>query len=112
MTLDRFQYTTGVGYNIMEQPEKKIPHIEGIWLPTVRAYLASIKGSMQIAGLQIQPLERHGDQYILDVALTSKVLTECEIKFINYCRLYLQVLTISDLCNTEGTSLSKGILAG
>ncbi len=112
ITLDRFQYMAGVGYNIFENTSTALPHLEGIWIPTVREYLHSIEGSMQIAGMKIQPLERHGDQYIMDVAIDSDCLSQREIKFINYCRLYLQVLTISDLCNAAGTELAEGIRKG
>ena len=112
VALDRFQYMAGVGFDIMEKPSRKLPHIEGVWLPTARDYLASIDGSMKITGIKIQPLERQGDQYIMDIALKSRLITPCEIKYINYCRLYLQMLTISDMCNAEGTALAEGILTG
>ena len=62
--------------------------------------------------MKIQPLERIGDQYIMDVALASNKLTLCEMKHVNFCRLYLQMLTISDMCNAEGTTLAEGVLDG
>ena len=85
VVLDRFQFMTGVGFNVFEDTTTKLPHMEGIWLPTARTYLGSIKGSLHIAEMKIQPLERHGDQYIMDLAISSDRLTPCEIKFINYC---------------------------
>ena len=105
---------TGVGFDIIEEPTKKIPYLEGLWLPTACTYLASINGSLKIAGLKIQPLEQQGDQYIMNVGLKPTIITTCGMKFINYCRLYLQMLTISDMCNAEGTALAeaKGILEG
>ena len=112
IVLDRLQYMAGVRFNIMVDTTTKLPHLEGIWLPTVRDYLATINGSVQIAGMKLQALERHGDRYIMDVALACPCLTQCEIKFINYCRLYLQVLTISDMCNAVGNELADGILKG
>ena len=60
----------------------------------------------------IHPLERHENQYIMDLAISCDRPTPCEIKFINYCRLYLQVLTISYMCNASGSALADGILNG
>ena len=36
VVLDRFQYMAGVGFNILEDTTTKIPHLEGIWMPTVQ----------------------------------------------------------------------------
>ena len=112
VVLNRFQYMAGVSYDIMQDTRSKLPHLEGIWIPSVREYLGEIQGSMQIAGTHIQPLERHGDQYIMDLVLASDQFKPVEVKFVNYCRLYLRVLTISDLCNASGTHLAEGIHAG
>jgi hypothetical protein len=102
IVLDRFQYTAGVGFNVMENTKMALPHLEGVWLPTARDYL----------GLKIQPLERHGDRYIMDIVLSLQGFLAKEIKLVNYCRLYLQVLTLSDICNAEGNKLAEGILQG
>jgi hypothetical protein len=112
VALDRFQYMAGVSFDIMEKPQQIIPYLEGIWLPTARDYLALINGSMKITGLKIQQIERHGDQHIMDAALSSNVLQRHELKYINYCRLYLQMLTISDMRNAEGNKLADGVRSG
>jgi hypothetical protein len=69
IVLDRLQYMAGVGFNIMEDTKILIPHLEGIWLPTAQAYMGQISGSMKITGTKIQPLERQGNKYIMDIAL-------------------------------------------
>jgi hypothetical protein len=112
IVLDRFQYNAGVGYHILENTTSHLPHLEGIWIPTVRDYLASINGSMQIASATIQPLQRQGDKYIMEVALASNLFQAREIKFLNYCRLYLQVLSLSDIYNAQGNALAVGIYDG
>jgi hypothetical protein len=89
-----------------------LPHLEGVWFLTVRDYLCEISGSTQIAGMTIQSLERHGDQYIMDMVLATTSIKPSKVKFVNYCPLYLHVLTLSNMCNAAGTELSEGILAG
>jgi hypothetical protein len=71
VVVNRFQYNAGVGFHILEDTKRDLPHLEGIWILTVRAYLATINGSLQIAESKLQPLQRHGDQYIMDVVLAS-----------------------------------------
>jgi hypothetical protein len=44
IVLDRLQYMAGVGFNIMEDTKTSIPHLEGTWPPTARAYMGQISG--------------------------------------------------------------------
>jgi hypothetical protein len=46
----------------------------------------------------------------MDVVLASKLFKPREIKFVNYCQLYLQVLSLSDMMyNAQGNALAVGI---
>jgi hypothetical protein len=74
--------------------------------------LKQIDGSIQIADLTIQPLQRERDYYIMDAAVTLPDFSPAVIRQINYCRLYLQILTISDMTNATGTRLAPGIRHG
>ena len=47
----------------------------------------------------------------MDIAI-SHGFSPREIKFINYCRLYFQCLTVSDLSSACGTKLAPGIYSG
>ncbi len=42
----------------------------------------------------------------------SDKFTIVQIKVLNYCRLYLQVVTVSDLCQANGTHIDAGYLSG
>jgi hypothetical protein len=112
IVLDWIQYIAGIGFHILEDTKSLLLHLEGIWLPTARDYLGQISGSTKIAGLHIQPLERHGDKYLMEMAMATPGFSPGHIKMINYCRLFLQVLTLSNICNAEGTQLVAGILQG
>jgi hypothetical protein len=48
----------------------------------------------------------------MDVVLASRLFKPWEIKFINYCRLYLQLLLLSDKYNAQGNALAMGIYNG
>jgi hypothetical protein len=48
----------------------------------------------------------------MDVVLASNLFQARETKFLNYCRLYLQVLSLSDMYNAQGNALAVGIYEG
>jgi hypothetical protein len=74
--------------------------------------VGQISGLITIAGLHIQPLKRHGDRYLMEIAMATPGLSPSHIKMINYCCLFLQVLTLSNICNAEGTKLVECISKG
>jgi hypothetical protein len=53
------------------------------------------------------PHKRHGDiyRYIMEYAQKSGLFNPTELTFINYCRLYLHVTTVSDFFNASGTAI-------
>ena len=59
MVLNRLQYIEGVGFHIFEHPSIQIPHLEGVWIPTVHEFLNDINGSLEITKTKIQPLQAH-----------------------------------------------------
>jgi exonuclease III len=105
------QFNAGVSYCIMTHPSTDLPHLEGNWLVSVRLFLKSIHGSLELYDPQIQPPQRDGDVYLMDLALSAN-LTKYEIRGINLCRLFFNALTLSDISNASGTRLSPGILDG
>ena len=51
----------------------------------IRKFLQSIDGSLQIANLTIQPLQRNLNYYIMDAVISSRAFSASEISRINYC---------------------------
>ncbi len=112
VTLDRLQHNSGLGTPLLEDPTIRASHLEGLWIPQIRRFLRSIHGSLTIADITIQPLQRQLDYYIMDAVIATKSFSPPEVRQINYCRLYLQVLTTSDMCNATGDRLAPGIRHG
>ena len=63
----------------------------------MRTFLAKMQGSLRLDAAYIQPKQLVNDAYIMDLVMESQKFTEAEIRRINYCRLYLQVVTLSDM---------------
>ncbi|KAI2510304.1 hypothetical protein MHU86_4028 [Fragilaria crotonensis] len=72
----------------------------------------SIGAYIQVDNTGIPPLEREHDQYIMEEVVTSGQFNAAEIKKINYCRLYLRAVTVSDLTTTKGDQLDHSKLTG
>ena len=58
------------------------------------------------------PLQREHDSYIMDHVLNSNHYTPAEVRRLNYCRLYLNAVTVSDLANPDGMTLDLAFLEG
>jgi hypothetical protein len=105
-------FAAGVSYSILEQPKSSLPHLEVKWITSLRQYLSSINSRVQLDDPCIPSLQRQGDSYILDHILESEAFTAAEIRRLNYCRLYLQAITISDIAKITGDALDNSKLAG
>ena len=75
-------------------------------------FLAEQKLTIQLNDTGIPPLQREHDSYIMDHVLNSNHYTPAEVRRLNYCRLYLNVVTVSDLANPDGMTLDSAFLVG
>ena len=86
--------------------------MESKWLASLRQFLASIDSSFQLDKEYIPQLQREGDAHIMDLILRNGQYTNEEVKRLNYCRLYLQAQSLSDLTTTDGYLLDATKLQG
>jgi hypothetical protein len=106
------QLQAGIAQPILSDMTTHLPHLETCWLDSLHTFLACCNGSIEVDNPYVLPLQREHDFYLMDVILASKRFTDEEIRKINYCRLYLQALTISDLIIAGGTRLDPYFLKG
>lgn len=106
------QTSLGVGWSFLENVTTPLPHFESEWLRVLRNFLKSINGRMRLDDAQVPKTQRVNDTYIMDHVLASKEFSAREICRINYCHLFLQVITVSDITNASGTWIFNGIQKG
>ena len=106
------QLNVGVSYSILANPASTLPHFESKWLKSIRTYLDSIHASIELDNPCVPQIQRRGDSYIMDHVLESRQFSPMEIRHINYCRLYLQAITVSDLAVTNGERLDNSKYRG
>ena len=106
------QYCAGISRPILEDTTTNLPHLETKWITSLRSYLQEIEGTLELSDPQIPPLQRLGDVYLMDHALTM-LTSPSEIRRFNYCRLYLGgPTTLADVTNANGTHIDASIYNG
>jgi hypothetical protein len=90
---------------LMMVPSMSIPHLESVFLQSTRSFLSQIDGQIEVDESFIPPVQREHDEYLMDIALTSNEFTKSELRLINYCRLYIQSVTVSDITTAQGDTL-------
>ena len=106
------QYAVGISRSIFWDTETSLPHFESHWMASLRQYLTDVKGNLEISHTFIPQLQRQQDQLIMDLVLTSNRFKPNEIRKVNYCRLYLRVLSLADICNANGTAITSDAYNG
>jgi hypothetical protein len=107
------QFHTGVSWSIFYNVTTPLPHfVESHWLRSLRNFLCSIQGRLRLNATYVPALQRDYNTFIMDHVLQSQLFTAQQIRRINYCRLFLQAVTVSDITNASGSCLFKGILSG
>ena len=111
ITLDRQQAQSGFSKPLLQFPALRAPHLEGYYINMIRKFLKTQRASMDIADLEVYPTLRLNDKHLMDIAASSK-FSAASVRRINYCRMYLDVTTISDITNPKGNQFLPGILEG
>ena len=107
-----FQKQIGVSFSLLDRVAVPLPHLESKWIGSLRQFLASINASLHLDDHRPPVLQRFHDFNIMDVVMESQQFSPAEIRRINYCRLYLQAETVSDLTQIDGRKLDPHKLRG
>ncbi len=106
------QMTAGTSYSILQRVYEDLPHLESRWLTSMRTFMADINATLELDDTGVPSIQRHDDKHIMDAILESNKFTAAQIRRLNFCRLYLQAITISDLTDATGKALDPSKLAG
>ena len=62
-------YSAGISVSVLEDVNTPLPHMEALWLGSLRHYLQPTKAWITVDEDGIAPLERENDDYIMDLIL-------------------------------------------
>jgi hypothetical protein len=111
-TMAWIHFSVGTSYSILERVHEQLPHCESIWVSSLRSFLSSIDAMLYLDEPSIPRVQRESDQHLMDMILASRQFKPGEIRRLNYCRLYLQAITLSDITKPNGTELDLSMVSG
>lgn len=103
------QLSIGVSFSVFASPQVILPHMEAKWLAPMHNFLAEQNLSIQLDHGGVPLIQQENDSYIMDFILASNHYSPAEIRRLNYCRIYLNVVTISDLTMPDGVNINKSV---
>lgn len=104
MTLEMAQLLFGTSKALFQSPEQPHKYVSDPYIDFMMTFLAENNLSIEIPGLWTPTKHREKDQFIME-AVQDAVKSPKQQRQINKCRLYLQVLRLSDICNGAGDEL-------
>ena len=106
------QYNAGTGISFLEDIHTQLPYCDSKWLMGLKQFLEKIDGSLDLDDTYVLPIQREHDFYLMDKVLSEGTFSDDDLNMINYCRLYLQALTVSDITTLDGKTIDKPKLKG
>ena len=107
-----FQHVSGCQQPLLQFPKQRAPHLEGYFYPYLRQFLADNESSLEVACVKPLQTEREDDRFLMDIACEDNTLDTTTVNKINYCRLFLEVHRISDICTADGNFISDSVYIG
>jgi hypothetical protein len=108
--LEAYQVSSGMLQSPLTQTNSH-PYIESRWVQSIRQFLNDIQGQIHTSQiLQLHPL-REQDQPIMNEK-SNHQFTTSELQAINACRLFLQVTSIAEISDNNGTTILSCALHG
>jgi hypothetical protein len=104
------QYQSGLDTPILEDLHTPLPYFEARWIPSLRSFLAHIDAKLVLDKTYIAPIQREHDEYLMRRIIDTGIFCASDLHIINCCRLYLDVITVSDLLTACGLFMDCQLL--
>ena len=97
---------------LLQYPSVRSPHLDGYLYTRFRAFLAKYDLSLQVEDIHVSTPPRDNDRCIMEVACSDPTIKDNDIKKIYFCKSYLQVKWISNLCTADGSNVLISVKNG
>ena len=113
-SLRTFQYASDLLQPLLEYPDQQAPHLKGHYYVYLRKFLTEHKMQLKCVCVTSPKLECENDIFLMDAAWAkSKAeLSDQTIRTINYCRNYLEVKRLSDICTADCHYIIDSVMEG
>jgi hypothetical protein len=102
------QYQSGLDTLIVN--DVPLPYLEARWIPSPHSFLAYIDAKLVLDNTYITPIQRQHHEYLMRRIIDTGIFLASDLHIINCCRLYLNVITVSDLLTACGLFMDCQVL--
>ena len=111
LSLKATQLEAGIKTPILEFPDIPVPYITPTWITSLRTFLALHNIQISITDRLSIRYSNHCDECIMNLE-NLKGYTTSQQRDINWVRLHLRVITLSDMSQPGGTDILPSMLKG
>jgi hypothetical protein len=112
VALDSVQMVAGFMQPLLEYTNLPLVYAGNSYLLDIRSRLAALDASLWVEKAWSPPLQREGDESLMERFVQIPNITRAELRRANAVRLYLRVVTIADLADVGGSYIPAGMLNG
>jgi hypothetical protein len=106
IAIHHWKWNQGKGENTFESAYK-YPHDEHKCFNKLRKFTVQYQVKVNIKKTEY-PLQRDNDKFIMELA-QELGFSSCELRFLNHCRLFLSVISLSDIVNDSGRGIDPTV---
>jgi hypothetical protein len=112
LSMSYVQLIIGSGESFLHKPFPKYERwLDHNWLTSLWCFISKIKLKITVKRQWKPSLPRENDVFLMDSFITHGY-KKVELQLLNQCRLYLQALTLSDICSADGKDIVIQIYEG
>ena len=108
MFLLKWQHASGMSLPLLQFLSIPTPHLEGHYYVHIRNFLAQNNLQIEVQGISPILFPRENDECIMDVACADPAFGDGELRKMFYCKCYLEVTWLSDMCTANGEQILVG----
>ena len=115
ITLLQLQLQSGFIEPLLESPKSHAPHLEKDWITHVRDRLAKLNACIAVENAWVPLLQRVHDAPLMAAFSNLKAkssISDSRLTIANEVRMWLKVVTISELADVDGACISPEKLDG
>ena len=99
--VDWYQLSSGLSKSILQHPNQKCSYVSSTWLNNLLQFMDKNKIAIVLANTLQFNIQRRNDKCIMD-DLTRGPSSNIQLIQLNACRLYLNIIHLSDIVNPDG----------
>ena len=109
--VDWHQLSSGLNKYILQNPNQRSSYVSSIWFNNLLQFMAKNKITIVLANTLQFNIQRRNDKCIMDELIRGSSSYNQLIQ-INACRLYLNIIHLSDIFNPDGKTINNNFLIG